>query len=225
MMSTKSTKNTSPKSFSILTVSKREGWYDAAAEQVRAQTISPEDWIIVQEGVTAPKPIRPSNLNRSLNSGLKLIKSDYVIFYQDFIELPLDCFEKLLNLADERTFVTTCTPNYDGSDDTRYLGVDGPRPCRPEEWETNVAIAPMKALRELGGFNEEYDNGWSWDNVNVAERAAMLGYRFIIDESNRPKLLPHEQTSKLTMKTNGERHAKEMELIRKGLKPLKYNYL
>jgi hypothetical protein len=213
------------KSFSVLTVSKRTGWEEQATKQVYSQTFSPENWIIVQEGVNAPEPIRASNLNRSLNHGLKQINSEYVVFYQDFIELQPDCFEKLLALADEKTFVTTCTPNYDNSDDSRYLGIDGPRPCRPEEWEANVAIAPMKAMRELGGFCEEYDNGWSWDNVNVAERAAMLGYKFIIDESNRPRLLPHEQTSKLEMKLNGDRHAKEMEAIRNGWKPLKYNYL
>jgi hypothetical protein len=83
----------------------------------------------------------------------------------------------------------------------------------------------MKALRELGGFDEEYDNGWSWDNVNIAQRAAMLGYRFLLDESNRPKLLDHEQTSKLEMPINLERHARTIKAIREGKKPLKLDYL
>lgn len=206
------------------------------------QTVQPSQWHIITEltyshgalqqkpGFTvyhreAPEQIRISNLNASLNFGLRIIHTDYVIFYQDFIKLPEDCFAKLLDLVDEKTFVTTCTPKYDGSNDSRYLGVDGPRPCRPDEWETNVAIAPMKALRELGGFDEEYDNGWSWDNVNVAQRAAMLGYKFVIDESNRPQLLPHEQTSKLEMPLNAIWHEKTMRAIREGHKPLKLPYL
>lgn len=231
------------KTFSVLTVSKRVGWEHAAHSSMHSQTVSPEHWVIVSENaysssllqsygktrashIYSIKPhARLSDLSHSLNMGLRLIDTDYVIFYQDFIDLPSDCFEKLLALADENTFITTCTPNYDGSDDGRYLGVDCPRECQPEEWEANVAIAPMKIIRELGGFDEAYDNGWSWDNVNLAERAAMLGCRFIIDESNRPKLLPHEQTSKLALEPNGDRHARTMKLIREGKYPLRLNYL
>lgn len=233
------------KSFEVLTISKRTGWEELAKKSVEGQTVLPRKWSVGldEEGETSKKLWQPmgevftdiyvtgwqkkraSNLNFTLNAGLHRIKADYVIFYQDFIELPSDCFEKLLDLADQNTFVTTCTPNYDGSDDSRYLGVDGPRPCRPEEWETNVAIAPMRVLKLLGGFPEHYDDGWSWDNANVAERAAMMGCQFLIDESNRPKLLPHEQTSKLGLELNGERHNAEMKAIRMGEKPLKYDYL
>lgn len=236
------------KDFSVLTVSKRNGWEANAAVSIANQTIHPKKWVVIRENnlavsslsklysplhltktdiiaKEAPPKIRLSNLNASLNAGLKLIKTKYVIFYQDFIELPPDCFEKLLNLVDERTFVTTCTPNYDGSDDGRYTGKDKPRPCRPEEWEANVSIAPMDVIRALGGFDEDYDNGWSWDNVNLAQRAAMLGCKFILDESNRPKLYPHEQTDKETLPLNMERHARTMKAIREGRKPLQLPYL
>lgn len=228
------------KTFSVLTVSKRTGWEQQAEHCIAIQTEKPQKWFIVQEGalpqrktfdewkeriIPAPPKTRASNLNASLNAGLRLIDTDYVIFYQDFIELRSDCFEKLLGVADERTFVTTCTPNYDGSNDSRYWGLDAPRPCSPNEWEANVAIAPMKMVRELGGFDEEYDNGWSWDNVNLAERAAMLGARFILDESNRPKLYPHEMSSHQTLPSNADRHAATMEAIRLHRKPLRLPYL
>lgn len=205
------------------------------------QTVQPEKWVIVHERledivvntermypaelVHAPEKTKLSNLNASLNEGLRHIDTDYVIFYQDFIELQEDCFEKLLGLVTPKTFVATCTPNYDGSDDGRYTGADCPRPCMPAEWETNVALCPMQFIRDLGGFDEEYDWGWSWDNVNVAERAAMLGAKFILDESNRPKLYPHEMSSHETLPKNGERHAKNMRDIREGRKPLKLPYL
>lgn len=219
----------SGKSFSVLTVSKRTGWEKLADWSIRKQTEQPELWVVVAEDalrvkdalvVLAPKRSRLSNLNASLNEGLRHIDSDYVIFYQDFIELQEDCFEKLLNLADEKTFVTTCTPNYDGSDDGRYTGVDGPRPCRPEEWEANIAIAPMGMIRDLGGFWTEMDWGWSWDNVDLAKRAAMLGARFIIDESNRPKLYPHEMSSHNTLEPNGARCDKHIADIRAGRLPI-----
>lgn len=227
----------SSKSFSVLTVSKRSGWGITASESILQQAIQPNAWLVVAEKdpgefgepwptiLLAPNKTKLSNLNASLNEGLRHIDTDYVIFYQDFIELPEDCFEKLLELATSKTFVTTCTPNYDGTDDGRYTGADLPRPCRPEEWEANVAIAPMQVLRALGGFDEDYDWGWSWDNVNVAERAAMLGAKFICDESNRPTLYPHEMTSHETLPKNGERHARTMQDIRDGKKPLKLPYL
>lgn len=214
------------KKFTILTVSKRDGWQQRAKRQVKKQTVQPEAWVIIQEGVNAPVKTRASNLNASLNAGLKQVKTLYVIFYQDFIDLQPDCFEKLLKLANPTTFVTTLTKNPKGvEEDPRSLGVDGPRPCMPAEWEANVAIAPMKALKELGGFDEEYDNGWSWDNVNVAERADILGYEFILDESNCPQLLPHEAADKQNLELNGERHAKIMEAILAGKRPIKCNYL
>lgn len=212
-------------SFSILTVTKRTGWEEAAEKCVAAQTVPADKWVVIREGDNAPQKIRASNLNASLNAGLRLIESDFVIFYQDFIELEPDCFEKLLALADDKTWVTTCTPNYDGSDDSRYTGIDAPRGCRPEEWEANVAIAPMKMIRELGGFWEELDNGWSWDNVDLAVRAQMLGARFILDESNRPKLYPHEMTSHQTLPLNKDRYTQHIQAIRDGEMPLNVNCL
>lgn len=230
------------KTFTVLTVTKRTGWEQMAWDSIQRQTVKPADWVIITEMpmafqepynhpegkptmIYAPTKTRLSNLNASLNTGLKQIKADYVIFYQDFIELPEDCFEKLLSLATPKTFVTTCTPNYDGSDDSRWTGSGIPRPCRPEEWETNVAIAPITCLRDLGGFDEEYDWGWSWDNVNVAQRAAMLGAKFICDESNRPKLYPHEMSSHKTLPLNQSRHTRTMEDIRNGKRPIKNIYL
>jgi hypothetical protein len=215
------------KTFSVLMVTKRRGWRTCLERNIIGQTIACNNVIIVEEGVNAPKKTRKSNLNASLNAGLKQVKTEFVIFYQDFIDLNPNCFAKLLELADEETFVTTCTKNPAGKiEDPRYLGVDGPRPCMPEEWEANVGIAPMKAVIELGGFDEEYDDGWSWDNVNLAERAAMLGYKFILDESNRPQLLPHPPAHKDgELEPNGEFHVKRMQEIRDGKRSIRCNYL
>lgn len=225
------------KTFTVLTVSKRTGWEGDAEKCIREQTIQPNKWIVVTEDkyshsalqtakhIYAPPKTKLSNLNASLNSGLRLIDTDYVIFYQDFIELAPDCFEKLLAIANERTFVATCTPNYDGSDDGRFSAAALPHSCKPSHWETNVAIAPMQAIRELGGFDEEYDWGWAWDNVNIAERAAMLGYKFKMDETNRPKLYPHEMSSHETLPLNLSRHTRTMRDIRNGNRPIKNIYL
>lgn len=227
-------------SATILTVTKRKGWFQRSAEQFNQQTARPR-WLIVSEPeciprdrhniadwLTAPPRIRKTNLNASLNAGLREVKTEFVIFYQDYIDIPKDCFRQLILDAKETGgFITTATINPDGNHDARYLGVDLLRECQPAEWEANVAIAPMKAIRELGGFDETYDDGWSWDNVNLAERAAMLGYNFYIDERVKPQLLFHvkEPDADPTLTLNGPYHERRMAEIRAGEYPLELPYV
>lgn len=218
----------------VLTVSCRTGWEELAKEQLAKQTFQDFDWIIVSEQdislpyIAAPVKTRNSNLNASLNEGLRhCLDADYVIFYQDFIELPSDCFEKLLALAGPTTFVTTLTSNPAGVEpDPRAVVGEPPRECRAEQWEANVSLAPMNILHYLGGFDEEYDNGWSWDNCNVAVRATMLGCRFMIDPTNNPQLIPHNRIEKENnLQLNGEFHQKRMSDIANGEYPLRLPYL
>lgn len=231
----------------VLTVSKRTGWERIAKEQLKGQSYKDFDWVIVTEEAYSHSSLQPwgdtqvthlmapkkkdgaySNLNASLNKGLANIDSDYVIFYQDFIELEPDCFDKLVANATQNTFVTTVTKNPPGQrDDPRYLGLDLIRPCMAEEWEANVAIAPMPIIRELGGFDERLDFGWSWDNALLALKAEMLGCKFLLDESNRPQLLFHVKEPELNpdMPLNGELCAKIVHNIRLGNEPLNAGHL
>jgi hypothetical protein len=227
------------KTFDVLTVTKRTGWEAIAYKSLERQTVASNiRWIVVHEEplnlrksslnicpLPAPPKTKLSNLNASFNKGLGHVISDYVIFYDDFIELKEDCFEKLLELANERTWVTTCAPNYDGSDDGRYTGTDLPRQCRPEEWEINVGIAPMQMIRELGGFDERLDNGWAWGNALLARKAAMVGAKFICDESNRPKLYPHEMSSHETLPKNGQICEQIISDIRNGKESISCNMI
>lgn len=167
-----------------------------------------------------------SNLNASLNWGLKHTSptASHIVFYQDFIELEEDTLEKLVKNRNElsKSFITTAT-HENGKFDARYTGTDTLRTIEPREWEANVAIAPRQALFNLGGFDEEYDQGWSWDNVNVAERAALLGYKFYIDESIQPNLHFHEKERSIP--PNGEFHEQRMRETRHLQRPIKLDYL
>lgn len=232
-----------------LTVTKRTGWYDIARDSILRQNtdvhwvivdestklqdehqtmefFGDEDYVLMTTFLSAPPKTRLSNLNASLNKGLRFCQTELVIFYQDFIILQNHCFEDLIDLSTGMgyAFVGTVTKNPpDSIEDPRYLGVDCVRPCTPDEWEANVAIAPMAVIQELGGFDEEYDNGWSWDNVNVAERAAMLGHKFFLDEANRPQLLNHPKEK--DMPPNGEFHVQRMREIQDGKRPISVSYL
>lgn len=226
----------------ILTVTKRNGWVEATANCLNNQTLKDIRWIIVYEPnvkkvdtqgidtlwVEAPKKTRHSNLNASLNEGLRVVKSEVVIFLQDFIEINKNTINTLLvDYLKTNAFITTATINPDGKHDARYTGTDSLREIEPKEWEANVAAAPMQAIYDLGGFDEEYDNGWSWDNVNLAERAELLGYKFYIDEAIKPKLKYHikEPDADKTLELNYIRHEMTMRNIAIGNKPIKLNYV
>lgn len=227
---------------SILTVTKRNGWFDLAVKSLKNQTYKDFEWIIVYEPnvelqstdeiknykwVPAPPKKAHSNLSASNNEGLRNCTGDYVLFYQDFIELEPDTLEKLVANIDDETFITTATINPDGNKDQRYTGIDTLREIKPAEWEENVGMAPMKVLKELGGYDEGYDEGWAWNNVNVAERAELLGCTFLIDESISPRLEFHikEPDADKTLELNYLRHEMTMREIAIGKKPLKLDYL
>lgn len=225
---------------SVLTVTKRVGWENIAIESIKKQDFKDFEWIIVTEKdidprlnqyatvLKAPPKTRKINLSASTNYGLKHCKGTYVIFYQDFIELPEYCFSYLVALADRNTFVTTVTRNPDGvEEDPRYTWQDEVRLCDPSEWEINVGLAPMGVLHDIGGFDETYDDGWGWENCNVAERAALTGHRFLLDERNRPQLIFHKKEPDLdsTLKLNADWHEHRMQEIAEGDIPIKLSYL
>lgn len=60
-------------------------------------------------------------------------------------------------------------------------------------WEIDWGAAPLKALQEIGGFDEELDQFWSGDNVNVAYRAYLNGYKFKNLFDNPAVALDHDQ--------------------------------
>lgn len=239
----------------VLTVSKRKGWEQLAIESLDKQEKFHAQlnlkWVIVTEEpnpklqalvdlcgnqhknaivlLQAPpkKPGHPSNLNASLNAGLRQLSKQIsrVVFYQDFIELEDDTLERLYwhsKQLGKDAFITTAT-HENGKFDARYTGQGGIREIEPKEWEANVAIAPMGYIRQLGGFDEEYDKGWSWDNVNLAERAYLLGAKFYIDEDNQPNLHFHEKERSIP--PNGEFHEQRMREIRHKHRPIGLSYL
>ena len=55
----------------------------------------------------------------------------------------------------------------------------------PVNWEMNFASIPNFVVQELGGMDPQYDfEGFAWDNVNIAMRAEMLGFKTYLDQDN-----------------------------------------
>ena len=66
------------------------------------------------------------------------------------------------------------------------------RPAQAIEYETNYASCPLFICHEIGGFDEDFDAGWGYDNVNFAERAQYSGYEIWVDGENQHIGYAHE---------------------------------
>jgi hypothetical protein len=64
--------------------------------------------------------------------------------------------------------------------------------CNPIEWEGNYGSVPRDVVQAIGGFDEDFDAGWGYDNVNFAERALAAGYPCWLDEENECYAFSHE---------------------------------
>jgi hypothetical protein len=102
--------------------------------------------------------------------------------------------------------------------------------CNPPDWELNWAAMPRKIIYELGGMDEQYDfEGFAWDNVNIAMRADMLGYRQYIDQDNECMGFDHDgwwpNPLKVKKINPGNYHHKTMREMAEGKRPIKLDYL
>lgn len=104
--------------------------------------------------------------------------------------------------------------------------------CWPNDVEFNFAMIPYKVFEDLGGFDEEYDMvGHAWDNVNISQRADMLGYKCYIDQTIECFGLDHDHFWPNPVKINqvqypiGQFHMKRMEDIRSSRFPFKLDYI
>jgi hypothetical protein len=102
--------------------------------------------------------------------------------------------------------------------------------CTPPDWELNFASIPNRVIRELGGMDEQYDfEGFAWDNVNIAMRADMLGYRAYIDQTNECMGFNHDgwwpNPLKVERKSPAEYHHSQMGKMLRGEISPKLNYL
>lgn len=150
------------------------------------------------------------NLDKSLNHAIRLAKGEVIVLLNDYIWIPDDALERLIKLHedDRPCLVTGVGHQYVAppADDPKGLySVWNPFPgrpsgdkiftdprvkgkgvyiCTPVEWEGNWACFAKEIWEKIGGFDEEFDAGWGYDNVNFAERAQLAGFNTFLDLEN-----------------------------------------
>ena len=161
------------------------------------------------------------NLNKSHNAALRAARGDLIVSLQDYIWIRGDGLEKFWALhtaLGPRNLITgaghksehprlahdikgkitifkepfTDKPSGISERDSRLEGEMKLEETNASWWETNWAAAPRKVFYDLGGYEEQHDaEFYGCDNLTIALRAELLGYRFWLDKTNQCIGLPH----------------------------------
>ena len=178
---------------SVITPSIRPKGLEITQKCLAEQTFQDFEWL-VEIGI----PERGNDLSRALNRMIRRSKGEYIVMLQDNIKIGKDGLEKFLEVANEKKLIcgaggkTTDWENvkYDWREAGEYREVDYMK------WEGDWAIAPRKAFLDVGGYDEEYDNHWSFDNVEIAFRMSKLGYTFWVLPDNKSIHYDHDKFEK-----------------------------
>lgn len=151
------------------------------------QTFKDFEWLVEVglhgEGFTLP---------RDMNKMLRRAQGDIIVSLQDCIELEGDALERIAALDFEKkayTFAVGKMPTL-GYGESALVSVlhenstwdwrryKGDEKVTANHWEADLAAAPRSMFFDIGGYDERYIEGWSFDNVEVAWRAEAAGYEF-----------------------------------------------
>lgn len=177
---------------SVVSPTLRPKGLEVMQECLSKQTLKDFEWL-VEVGI----PERGHDLNSAFNRMLKRAKGDLVVFYQDYIKIPDNGLESFYNAyleAKDTFFTAPVGKTLDWKDvswDWRVnkdVKMDWPR------WEIDWGAAPLEALKKIGGFDEELDQFWSCDNVNVGCRADLAGFKFKNLVDNKAVAYDHDKT-------------------------------
>lgn len=146
------------------------------AESLASQTFDDFEWLIEEGGGTK------HDLNAAFNRLLRRAKGELIVFMEDYTKATTNGLGKFWEAYQKDPTVFWTAPlgktedwqtihwdwrAYQDAIDTTY-----------KSWEIDWGCAPRKALFEIGGFDEELDQYWSCDNVNVGYRAYLNGHSF-----------------------------------------------
>lgn len=209
---------------SVITPTIRTDGLSALHISLAEQTFNDFEWL-VEIGF----PHRGCDLSRALNRMLKRAKGELIVILQDHIRIQPNGLELFFNewRRNKNRFFTAPVGKRGRREIVWDWRVEGDnRIINPAEWEMDWACAPKKAFYDVGGFDERYDNGWSWENAELAVRASMAGYSFLVLPKNEAVAYDHDKYAKHPFRGKNENKKRFQETLRKTTKQnYKLNYL
>lgn len=177
---------------SVVTPSIRPHYLDITQKCLELQTYSNFEWLVEvglrRNGFTLPK---------DWNKLIRRASGDIVVILQDCIAIPHDALERIAALPHDRMAYTYPVGKTQGDGnvqwDWRKVKEDATGPeLTANLWEIDYASAPTSMFFEVGGFDEDFCNGWSWENVEIAWRAFYAGYKFCVSRVTEGVALDHD---------------------------------
>lgn len=204
---------------SVITPTVRPKGLEACRQSLLKQTFTDFEWIV---DVNWTGKV---DLNQALNRLLRRSQGELIVFLQDYVELPDNGLQGFWEAHQkEPAFYTAPVIHYDetGERDDWRVNRSGATDWR--EWEIDCGSAPRSALFEIGGFDEELDRHWGFDNPNVALRADMAGYKFYCVPEIKCRAYNHNKNDKHEFRhlQNADFANIRLELIKSGAITIDY---
>jgi len=208
-------------SISIITPTVRPELIEIVHKCLRRQTFRNFEWIIVSPKSVKPtiqdmdvlgawidEPIKRAGdhygLNKAWNEGLRHATGELFVSIVDGLWFPPDTLEKLWYhyQNDNKSCVGGIGHQYDRiengkpehkvwSDPRVRLDQGSFYEIKPMDFELCLASIPMRAVKDVGGFDEEYDKYAALSEKELCYRIDLLGYKFYLDQTMEYRAIQH----------------------------------
>lgn len=204
---------------SVVTPSIRPKALEPTRNALLAQTFTDFEWCVELNWTGKV------DLNKSLNRLVQRAKGELIVFVQDYVEPPPDALQRFWEAyQDKPAFYTAPVSKYDDEDESWDWRASKQGAVDWRDWEIDCGSAPRAALVDVGGFDEELDRYWGYDNPNVGLRAHMKGYEFYCLPEIRCRAYDHNkhEAHPFRNKQNVDFANERLEFIRSGILDIKY---
>ena len=205
---------------SVLTPSIRPEGLEITKKCLGEQTFTDFEWL-VEIGLGTKH-----DFNVAMNKMIKRSKGEILVILQDFIKVDKDYLKRFHEAYTAKNNLFLSSPvgkvknlDFTGEPNWDWRKTSDEKPTW-QMWEIDSGACPREAMFKIGGFDEELDNYWSCDNVNVGYRAFLAGYDFGVLKENlaiaydHDAFIPHPFRRNYHANFNNER----MKLFERGLK-------
>lgn len=200
---------------SVTTPSVRKELLPMVERCLKKQTFTDYEWLVCSPqdygfGTYVPEPPKREgdyySLNKAWNALFKTARGDLVVNIVDGLWFPPTLLQSLLDHyeADSKACIGGVGDQYDQEINGKYEHKiwEDPRKkgqnfyeVSPRDFELCVASIPLKAIKDVGGIDEEFDKYAACSEKELCARIAKLGYKFYIDEGIEYRAIKHPRLS------------------------------
>lgn len=187
---------------SVITPSIRPEGLNVVRKSLAAQTSQDFEWLPM---LSLPKD--KSTLCRDMNDAVRMATGDIIVFIQDWISFDETTVAKAADVvasAPKGAFTFPVGKRWENEPikyDWRWYPRDQSK-VYPHEWEIDFGACHKQDIVDAGLFDEDFDRGFGWENVDLAERMAENGVGFFVSKAVSGVAFDHDRASTHPWKKN-----------------------